>query len=69
MTPATHLVLLAMLMAPGVVKLPLVVLSLQALKVSVVSLSLCAGRPLWRAPVLTGMALLVPVPSSPVLLL
>lgn len=70
-TTGTDFVLLATLAPPGIVKLPLGVLRLEALKVSVTSLSLPTPRPLIRASPLVGMApvsVAVTVPSSPVFL-
>lgn len=70
-TASTNFILLAVLAAPGVVKLPLGFLSLQVLSISITSLRLPAARPLARAPPLVGMAAVpvsVTVPSSLVFL-
>lgn len=70
LTAASTSILLAMLLAPGIMKVPLFFLSLQVLAVSIPALS--TDRPLIRAPPLAGMApvpgSLITVPSSPVFL-
>lgn len=70
-TASTNFILLAVLAAPGIVKLPLGFLSLQVLSISITSLRLPAARPLARASPLVGMAAVpvsVTVPSSLVFL-
>lgn len=64
-------ILLAMLPAPGIMKVPLFFLGLEILAVSIPTLP--TDRPLIRAPLLAGMApvpvsLTLTVPSSPLLL-
>lgn len=66
---ASTLILLAVLPAPGIIKVPLFFLGLQDLAVSIPTLP--TDRPLIRAPPLAGMApvpISLAVPCSPVLL-